>query len=48
MLKNHWNTLTICLFIETNNCLATLISENLENASNFENRELTLVPYKKV
>ena len=48
-LKNHWNTLKICLFGQTTKQRQTILNpEILENTSNFEGWGLTLVAYKKI
>ena len=47
MLKNHWNALKIYLVKLLSNHKATLKPGNLENTSNFEGWDLTLVAYKK-
>ena len=50
MLKNHRNTLKICLFGQIIKQLSSNFepAENLENASNIEGWILTLVGYIKV
>ena len=52
MLKNHWNTLNICLFGQTTKQTLSKFEPwrywNLENKSNFEGWGLTLVAYKKM
>ena len=48
MLKNHWNTLDICLSGQTTKQpLSNFGPENLENIGNFEGCGLTLVAYIK-
>ena len=48
MLKNHWNTLLICLFRQTTKQpLSNFAPEKSENTSNFEGWALALLAIKK-